>query len=284
MSVWKDVILASLQGIVQQAVNIVPKVIAGLVLLLLGWLVARLLHSVVSRVLRRLGFDRLAERSGITSLMASSGFRREPSWVVGRLIFWLLLLTFFLAAANQLELDAIVSTLQNFVGFIPNLVAVVLIGVFGAVFGRFVEGLVRASASEAGIEFADLLGKLVTNVILIMVVVMAFSQLEIKSDILEVAFGVILGAFGLGIAIMLGFGSKDVARNIIAGLYARRQFHAGQPMRVGEFEGHLQEVGTVSTTIQGERGEALSVANERLLREVVTRRDSAGDEVVARPV
>lgn len=270
MTAWKDVILVSLAGIVEDTVNVAPRVIAALVLLLIGWIVARLFHSVVSRVLRRIGFDVLSERAGISGLMSSAGFTRDPSWIVGRLIFWLLMLTFFLAAANQLQLDAIVSTLQNFVGFIPNLIAVVLIGVFGAVFGRFVGGLVRASASEAGIEFADVLGKLVTNVILIMVVVMAFSQLEIKSDILEVAFGVILGAFGLGIAIMLGLGSKDVARNIIAGLYARRQFHAGQTVRVGDFEGRLEEVGTVTATIRREGGTVLSVSNERLLQEVIT--------------
>lgn len=267
MDGWQKTIINSLQEILQDTVMIAPRVIAAVVLLAIGWMVARVFHSIVSRLLRRIGFDTLAERAGITGLIESSGFNREPSWVVGRLVFWLLMLTFFLSAASQLELHAIVSTLQNFVAFIPNLVAVVLIGVFGAVFGRFVGGLVRGSAREAGIEFADILGKLVTNIILVMVVVMAFSQLEIKSDILEVAFGVLLGAFGLGIAIMLGLGSKDVARNIIAGIYVRRQFNVGQTVRVADFEGELSEIGTVSTTL-GKGAEKLSIANERLLQEV----------------
>ena len=269
MDVWQDVIFNSLQDIVQNTIMVAPRVIAAIVLLIIGWIIARVFHSVVSRLLRRVGFDSLAERAGITDLIESSGFSREPSWVVGRLVFWLLMLTFFLSAASQLQLHTIVSTLQNFVAFIPNLVAVVLIGVFGAVFGRFVGGLVRGSAHEAEIEFADILGKLVTNIILVMVVVMAFSQLEIKSDILEVAFGVLLGAFGLGIAIMLGLGSKDVARNIIAGVYARRQFQPGQIVEINGFTGTLVEVGTVSAAIRKEDGQELSIANERMLQEVV---------------
>ena len=265
---WRNILLPTLDGILSNLTALVPSLLASLAILLVGWLVAKAVSGLVSRLLNRLGFNTLAERAGITGLIRGAGFSYEPSEIVGKLIFWLLILTFFLSAAEQLKLTAIVVTLQKLVAFIPNLIAVVLIGVFGARFGRFIGGLVSGSAREAGIEFSDFLGKLVNSLVLIIVIVMAVTQLEIKSSMLEITFATVLSAFCLGIALMFGMGSRSIAQNILAGLYARRAFQPGQHVAIQNVQGELLEIGAVSAMVRTAENRTVTLPNRMLIDEI----------------
>ena len=265
---WRNILLPTLDGILSNLTALVPSLLASLAILLVGWLVAKAVSGLVSRLLNRLGFNTLAERAGITGLIRGAGFSYEPSEIVGKLIFWLLILTFFLSAAEQLKLTAIVVTLQKLVAFIPNLIAVVLIGVFGARFGRFIGGLVSGSAREACIEFSDFLGKLVNSLVLIIVIVMAVTQLEIKSSMLEITFATVLSAFCLGIALMFGMGSRSIAQNILAGLYARRAFQPGQHVAIQNVQGELLEIGAVSAMVRTAENRTVTLPNRMLIDEI----------------
>ncbi len=272
---WQEKILPVLAGILDSMLASLPNFLAAVIILLIGWLVAKALDALVIRLLRRIGFNRIAEKAGITAFIRNAGFTREPSWVVGKLIFWLLMLTFLLSAAETMNLTAIAVTLQKMVAFIPNIIAVVLIVVFGSLFARFVGGLVRGAAREAGIDFADVLGKLVSNIIILMLVVIAFSQLEIKSGVLEITFGAILGAFGLAIALTLGMGSRNIAQNILAGVYARKSFQVGQQVHVRQMQGTITEIGTVSTVIHTAEEKIITLPNSMLVDEIAVSTNGA---------
>ncbi len=271
MGFWNDIILPALRQIVAQILAILPNVLAALAILIVGWIVARLVDSVVTRVLQRLGFNRMAERAGIGSFMKNAGFTQEPSWVVGKLMFWLLMLTFVLSSAEMLHLTMVAETLQKLVAFLPNVIAVIFMVVFGALFARFVSRLTRGAAKEAGLDIADFLSKLVNYLIIIMVVVIAINQLEIQSSVLEIAFAALLGAFALAIALTLGIGTQSVAQNIISGVYARRMFRVGDSVRINHTEGQILEIGTVSTRIRNAE-DIVSLPNKMLINEVALRR------------
>jgi small-conductance mechanosensitive channel len=275
MRFWQEKILPVLLGIFDNMLAILPNVLAALVILLIGWLVAKALNSLAERLLKRIGFNRMAEKAGITGFIRNAGFVREPSWVVGKLIYWLLMLTFLLSAVETMKLTAVASTLQRFVSFIPNLIVVVLIVVFGSLFARFVGGLARGAAKEAGIDFADFLGKLVNNVIILMMVVIAFTQLEIKSGVLEITFAAILGAFGLAIALTLGMGSRSIAQNILSGVYARKSFHVGQQVHIRQMQGKITEIGTVSTVIHTSENKIITLPNSMLVDEIAVSTNGA---------
>lgn len=264
MEFWNDVILPALQGVLQDILSILPKLLAAIVILLIGWIVAKLLENLVRRVLKRVGFNSLAEKTGIEGFLRNAGFQKEVSWVVGRLIFWMIILVFLLSAAETLALNTLALSIQKLVGFIPNMIVVVLILVFGAVLARMAGRLVRATASDAGIEFADFLGKLVNNVILIVIVVLAVSQLEIQSNILDTTFASIVGAAALAVALTLGLGSRKISYNIICGVYARRSYKLGQTVRLPEMSGEIVQIGSVNTIIRGDDGLA-SVPNSTLI-------------------
>ncbi len=264
---WESMLLPALRGIYEQFINIVPNILAALVILLIGWLIAKALSGLTRRLLKRVKFNDMAERAGITSFLGNAGFRREPSRIVGTLIFWLLMFTFILSAANTLNLTMIAETIQSLVSFIPNIIAVVFIIVFGSLFARFLGRVTRGAAAEMGIDTADFLGKLVNNLILIMLVMIALNQLEIQSSVLEITFAAVLGAFALAVALTLGIGTKSIAQNIISGVYARKSFQVGQKVKVQGKEGEVVEIGAVNTKLQNGKS-LLSIPNKILMEEI----------------
>lgn len=268
MNFWKTVIVPALERILQDFLGILPNLIAAIIILLIGWLVAKLLENVVRRLLKRIGFNKLSERTGIAAFLKNAGFKQEVSWVVGKLIFWLLIMVFMLSAAETLQLTALALSIQKVVGFIPNLIAVVLILVFGALLARLAGRLVKGAAVNAEIDFADFLSKLVTNVILIAIAVIAISQLEIQSNVLDIIFAALIGAVGLAIALTLGLGSRKVSYNIICGVYARKTYRVGQIVKIGDSEGELLQIGTINATIR--TGQDLMVFPNNALIETKT--------------
>lgn len=250
MELWDNVILPALNSVVKDIVGILPQIAGAILIILIGWLVSKLIGSLTSRFLNRLGLDRAATKTGINSFLENAGINRQVSWIVGRLVFWMLLLIFLLSSAEALQLTAMAETLQLVVSFIPNIVAAVLILVVGSFLARLAGRIVRGIAGDAGIDFATVLEKFVNGFILIAVVIIAIGQLEIESAVLDIAFGATLGAFGLAVALTLGMGTRSVVQNIISGFYARKIFKIGQKVRIEGQEGEIIKFDTVNTKIR----------------------------------
>lgn len=265
MTLWDDILLPALHQVVENIAGILPNVLASIIILLVGWLVAKGLDNLARRLLQKIGFNQMAERAGIMDFLTNAGYPHEPAWMMGKLIYWLVFFMCILAVADVLQLTIIAVTMQRVVAFIPNIMAVILIIVFGSLLARILSGVVRSAASNVGIEFAELLGKAVNMIVLIMVLVMAFSQLEIESVVLEITFAAILGAFGLAIALTLGLGSRGVAQNILSGVYARKSFQVGQWLTVDTHHGEIIEIGTVNTVLRTNDEETITVPNDLLL-------------------
>lgn len=268
MALWEDILLPSLQQMAEDIAGILPNIVAALLVLLAGWMIAKGLASLSRRILQRFGFNSIAERAGITGFLTDSGFAQEPSWMVGKLVYWLIIFSCILAVADILQLTVMAATMQRVVAFIPNIIAVILIIVFGSLLARVLSGVVRIGASNVGIEFAEVLGKAVNMIILIMVMVMAFSQLEIESVVLEITFAAILGAFGLAIALTLGLGSRAVAQNILSGVYARKSFQIGQTISIHDHQGEVIQIGTVNTVLRTSDDKTVTVPNTILISEI----------------
>jgi len=265
---WNDVVMPAMEGIVQDILGILPELAGALTILILGWIIARVVSSILSKLLNKIGFNSIAEKAGIADFLKRSGYKKDVSHVVGRLAYWTIMLMFLLSAAEALKLQALAETLQKAVAYIPNLIVIVVVVVFGALLAKMAGRLTRGAAASAGIDFADLLGSLATNLIMIAIAVIAISQLEIQSAVLDYAFIALMGAIALAIAITLGFGTRDIAQGIIYGVYARKIFEVGQLVRIADQEGELLQIGTINSVIKTEE-EIVSLPNKSLIEGAV---------------
>ncbi len=197
----------------------VPVLFAATVLLVVGWLLARLVRRVVLRALRWLRVDEFAEKAGIENFLLQGGVRYTTVSLVASLAYWLIMFTFVLAALESMGLQTASAVFNKILWFMPNIIVAVLVLMFGAFIARIVRGVTFTYLSNVGISGADVIGHLAQWAILLFVVSLALEQMSIGGQVLVSAFQIGFGAFCLALAIAFGLGGKEWAAHILSKLW-----------------------------------------------------------------
>lgn len=252
-----------------EIVKWLPNLFGALVLLLVGWLVARLVQFVIGGLLRRLRLDALTERVGISRLLSNAGLDSSVSNLLARLAYWLLLFVFVLAAAESLGLIGVTETLNKLVGYLPNVLAAAFILLLGSLIAQVIGDAMGKMTTQAGVATGPALGQVVRYTLLVFTIILALGQLGIQTDLLTIAASALVIAVTLALALAFGFGSRDLARNIMAGYHAKETFEEGQQISIRGHSGLLISIGTVKAVIKTGEG-LVSLPNSVLTEEEVT--------------
>jgi small-conductance mechanosensitive channel len=262
---WTEII----GEIVSSVAAWLPGLAAALLLLFVGWIVARLVQFLTRNILARLGLDRLSERAGLSQVFSQAGLVSSASDLLARLVYWLVMLVFLLAATESLGLVGVVEILRGFVNYLPRVLAATVILILGSLLARLVSDAVRALSVQAGLDSGPVMGQAVRYVLLIFAILLALEQLGIETNLLTIAASAIIGALAIALALAFGLGSRDLARNIMAGYHARDSFLPGQRLTFAGRTGRLVLIGTVKFILETEAG-LVSLPNITLIEEEVT--------------
>jgi small-conductance mechanosensitive channel len=209
-------ILQSLQNTLDRFLEYIPQLIGAIIILLVGYLIARALQAVVSRLLQAVGFDRWMERGGIKQFFDRAQTRETPATVLGKLVFWLVFIIAITMAADALGIRQVSEVLGQLIAYIPSIIAAILILVLAALLANFLAGIVRGATGS------DLLSNIARYAILVYAAFAAITELGIAVQLTAPTFLIILGAVALAAAIAFGFGAQGVARDIVEKAYERR--------------------------------------------------------------
>ena len=246
-----------------------PAILGALFLLLIGWLVARIGQAVVVRLLRRLGLDRLAVRTGIERGLTNIGVHSTLSYLLARMTYWLILIFFILLALGALGLtDVVTSALNNFFSFLPRLIAATAIFLVGAFVARALGDAVVAMVSQSDMPNARVLGQAVRYSVLLIAVILALDELGVQTTILTTIIIITVAAVAFALALAFGLGNRHLAYGIMAGFHAREELNPGQSLAVGDYAGRIIRIGATKTLLDAKEGQ-ISLPNAILLSEVV---------------
>ncbi|MGC9163900.1 MAG: mechanosensitive ion channel family protein [Thiomonas sp.] len=246
-----------------------PNLLGALLLLLVGYLLAKVAAAVVRRVLARLGADRLAEQTGLTRFTQQWGMQQPLSTALGALVFAFVLLAFALSAADALGLAAASTAVAAVMLFLPKFVAAMVVLVLGLMAASWLSGLVQRTAEAAGLDYASTLSRLTMGVLTALVLLLAIEQLDIRTALLQEVIGVMLVALGVAVALSLGLGTRNLAAEIVSGVYLRDLLREGDRIEWHGRQATVREVGTIKTVLALDDGRQLTVANSRLSRDEV---------------
>ena len=259
----------SFRNMLEGAVNFVPYLLVGAVFVVLALVVAKLVERLLRAALARLHFDALVRRSGLDNWTSRMGFRRTLDSVIPRVVYYVILFLFAREAAAALGLTAITEAGGSIVSYLPNLVSAFLVLLVGSVVAQVAGRAVAEAGRGAGVEFAPFLGRLLTGVLLFVLVVMALGELEIQTFLVR-EFAVILVAGGaLSFALSFGLGSRDISRNILAGMYVRKIIQVGDEIEVEGRRGRVERI-TSTQTVLRDGEEAFMVSNGVFLDSVTS--------------
>lgn len=268
---WRTAISGSFHTLLNEIGQFLPNLFAFLAILIVGYVVSRVLQRIATPAVKRFGLDRATDRPEIHRWLATAGLNNSPSEVLGRLVFWLFMLLFFVSATDALGLDNVSETMQTFVAYVPNVIAALAILVVGLLVARFLSRVVRGSLEGMADQHAGTIARLIYGFLVAVVCVAALGQLQIETALIARVMEVAMVAVAAGIALTLGLGTREVARNVMAGIYVRDTYRPGMQISTDAgAEGVVDEVSTVNTRIRSKSGETVWIPNSRLISAIVT--------------
>ena len=231
------------------------RLIAALVLVVLGVLLAMLLRAIAVRIGRAI--ERAVPGREFRTSFAGLTRERAVSDIVGAVVFWAVLLFFIATAADALGVALLSAAVASLSLVVPRILAAVLIIVVGLVLGGAARGAVTSAASRAGTAFAPTLGHLVRIAIVVAAALLAVSELGVDITLLTAVLSVGLAALLGGFALAFGLGARTAIANIIGSHYLRQTFEVGQTVRVAGIEGTIAALTATAVVIDGPDGRTL---------------------------
>ncbi len=198
-----------------KSVELIPGILAALVMLFIGLFLSRWTSSITTKVLNTLKLDTWTEKIGVNEILARVGFGKSPTFVIAFVLSWAVMIAFIMIAADSLGLNTIRQLLATFLAFIPKLFAAVVIIFAGLLLGRFVSGVVENSAKANNINGGVFIAKIVYIVIIVFAALLALEQININLALINSVILIIIASLGLAFGIGFGLGSKEVVANYL---------------------------------------------------------------------
>jgi small-conductance mechanosensitive channel len=231
------------------------------------------LQRFATRLLRRLGFDDILDRTGATLSLRNVGLGMAPSVLVGSVIFWGILLAGAAAALSVLGLSSLQENMDLIVVLTSKALIAILILAGGLAGASWLSNLTARQAEEAGLRGANAFRKAIFAAMVAVAALLAATQLGIDISLLVLLAAVFLGTAGLVAALALGVGLAPLSGNIAAGRYVRgNDIRLGDEISVDGVKGLVEELGYASVTLRSEDGSLHHVPNRLLLEGIVTKR------------
>ena len=208
---WTFVIMESVREMLTRVGAFIPKLVGVLIVLIVGWLMAKAIETIIVKGLKLIRLDTLSEKSGTSNFLAKGGIKYTLSELMGVLVYWIIMLIVIVTALNALQWTVAAELLNTIITYIPNVIVAVFILVLGMFLSTLLGTVVRTAASNAGITQAKLLGQITQTVVIIFVAVMALQQLNIQTGIIINVINITVAAIGLALGLAFGLGCKDLA-------------------------------------------------------------------------
>ena len=267
---WRDIVVHAFSEIGTQVTDFLPNLIGAVLVFFLGWVVSRLAEIVSGRVLRAIGVDRAAARLHFGDVLRRAGVHLPVSGVIGRLLFWLLMLAFVLSSVETLGIEAVTLTLNRLVGYIPNIIGALLTTLLGFLLARFLGTIAGSAAAAAGFSSARRLGFLAQILVGTLVIVIATEQIGVATTVLVVPLTAVLAALSFAGGLAFALGARPIITHILAGHFLKRSLPRDVFVEIDGKRGVIERIGPTDTLLRdGEK--RWSVPNGQLIEHVVTR-------------
>ena len=249
---WEAPLVNSVTALLNDLIAYLPQIIGAILLLIFGWLVARLARGLTIRLVR--GFDRftgLVRKSGTT---ASPKIGESTASVIGKIVYWITILIFVTSAASLLGMNMFVGWLNKLVDHLPNILSGALIICAGVIFGNLAYQVISSTTLNMSVSQRMILSRSAQFFTLIMLILIGVDQIGVDITAVITILAVVVGAVLGGLAIAFGIGARRLVSNLLGVRYLNRNYQVGERIKIDEFEGTILEIASVAIVLDADQG------------------------------
>ena len=249
-----DALDQRISALVQLLIERVPDLVGALLMVLLGWLVARLVRAGIRGLGTRInrGLDQMLRAERASRLRVSPTMLR----LIGTAAFWIILLLFLAFATDLAGLTGVAEWLRSVLRYLPTLLFGVMIIVAGHLIGLLVRDLLLEALASAQVEQRELVSRLAQTATFLTALIIGMHQVGVNVSFVTQVIAVALGSVLLAFSLAFGLGARGLVANLIGTHYLRRQFQPGARIRLGEIEGEILEITPTNVVIETADGRA----------------------------
>lgn len=192
----------SLQNLLDTVMRSIPKIALFLVILVIGWIVARVIMQAVVMILRKVHFDRFVQRGVVGEALSRSNY--DATMLIGKIVYYMLLLVTLQLAFGVFGTNPISTMLNAVVGWLPKAIVAIVLVVIGSAIAKVVKDLINGAIG--GLSYGPFLATLSSVVIIALFAIAALNQIGIASAVTEPLLVTALATTGAILAIGVGGG------------------------------------------------------------------------------
>ena len=204
-----------LKHLCERLITFLPNLLTALIITGVGLFLGWLLKGIIIRILNIINLDKFCERAGIIQALEKGGIKESPSRLAGKIVYWLVVISFLIMSLDALNIPAVGNLLTKFLLFLPNLFVAFIILIFGYFLSNFLGRAALIASVNAGIKVSGFIAKSVKLIVFLLTLAMALEQLGIGKETVQIAFAIIFGGVILALAIAFGLGGRDIAKDYL---------------------------------------------------------------------
>jgi len=212
-------LLASLNSGLVGLVTFVPKFIAGTIILLIGIVIASILKQVISEIFKALKVEALLHKYGVPEM------KEEFSWtnILAEIVRWFVIVIFLIPTADVWGLPQIITVLNQFLLYLPNVFVAAIIALVGFAFAKIAHDVVLASATSVSSETSQTIASVAHWAVVVFVILAVLNQLGVASDLVRILFTGFVAMLAIAGGIAFGLGGQNSAKDIVENLRKKLQ-------------------------------------------------------------
>lgn len=210
-----SVLLESYETFFNKLADFLPSLIGALLILILGWIIAKLIKTASIKLLKLIKLDVVTEKAKIDQFLKDGGSNKSAIDIIGGIIYWLIMLIVILSGLDALGLGVASELFNQIILYIPNVIVAVLALIFGVFLAGFISQVVSTYLANVGVSNPNAIGAIAKYAIILFVISLSLTQLSIGEELVTNAFLLLFGAVCLALGLAFGLGGKEWAASVI---------------------------------------------------------------------
>ncbi len=227
-----------------------PKIIGGIILLIIGWLLAKFLSRLIKRIFSSKKFEKLTKSFDESSVVQSVDLDFSLANVLSKFVYWVVLILFLVIVSDNMGWPAVSEEIGSLFSYLPKLFVATIIFVIGMYIADVLRQLIKASLNSISFAGSSLVSTIVYYIIMIIISVTALNQAGVETTMISSNLSIIIGSVLLAFAIGFGLASKDVIRKMLFSYYSNQTYEVGQKIVYNNVQGTIVKLNNMSAFVQ----------------------------------
>ncbi len=247
---FTDTLIETFNDMIKSFMGFFYNLIGAVLILLIGWIVAKVVAAVTKKMLEQVGADKIGDK--LNEIDAIKGLKLEIklSSIISKVLYYFILIFMLRPAADTLGVPAISDMVKLLVEFIPKLISSALMLSAGIFLADALKNFVVTLCKSFNIAAGKLIGTAIFFFLLIIFVIQAVAQVGINTSLLESSFNLLVGGIIFAFAIGYGFASKEILLNIISSFYSKNRYKEGQIIEIDGIKGEIIAMDNTTITLK----------------------------------